>query len=71
MLTRIAGGRVIDPAANRDEIGDVWMSDGRISAPPSAGRRPDESHDATGKLVMAGAIDLHSHIAGANVNTAR
>jgi formylmethanofuran dehydrogenase subunit A len=71
MLTRIAGGRVIDPAANRDEIGDVWMSDGRISAPPSAGRRPDESHDATGKLVMAGAIDIHSHIAGANVNTAR
>ena len=26
---------------------------------------------STGKIVMAGAIDIHSHIAGANVNTAR
>jgi formylmethanofuran dehydrogenase subunit A len=71
MLTRIAGGRVIDPAANRDEIGDVWISDRRISAQPPAGSRPDENYDATGKVVMAGAIDIHSHIAGANVNTAR
>src|SRR5262249_47034041 len=71
MLTRIAGGRVIDPAANRDEIGDVWIRDGRIRAPPPAGTRPDEDYDATGKVVMAGAVDIHSHIAGANVNTAR
>jgi formylmethanofuran dehydrogenase subunit A len=71
MLTRIAGGRVIDPAADRDEIGDVWIRDGRISAAPTAGTRPDESYDASGKLVMAGGIDIHSHIAGANVNTAR
>ncbi len=71
MLTRIAGGRLIDPAANRDEIGDVWIRDGRITAAPAAGTRPDESYDASGKLVMAGGIDIHSHIAGANVNTAR
>jgi len=71
MLTRIAGGRVIDPVADRDEIGDVWIRDGRISAAPDAGTRPDESHDARGKVVMAGGIDIHSHIAGANVNTAR
>lgn len=71
MLTRIAGGRVIDPASERDEIGDVWMRDGRIIAPPAAGTRPDETYDAAGKVVMAGAIDIHSHIAGANVNTAR
>ena len=30
VLTRIAGGRVIDPAHGRDGIGDVWMRDGRI-----------------------------------------
>ena len=71
MLTRIAGGRVIDPATERDEVDDVWMRDGRIAAPPPAGTRPDETYDATGKVVMAGAIDIHSHIAGANVNTAR
>jgi formylmethanofuran dehydrogenase subunit A len=71
MLTRIANGRVIDPAADRDEIGDVWMRDGRISAAPSPDTRPDETYDAAGKVVMAGAIDIHSHIAGANVTTAR
>jgi formylmethanofuran dehydrogenase subunit A len=71
MLTRIGGGCVIDPANNRDEIGDVWIRDGRICAPPADGARADETYDATGKVVMAGAIDVHSHIAGAAVNTAR
>ena len=31
----------------------------------------DETYDVAGKIVMAGAIDIHSHIAGNNVNTAR
>lgn len=70
MLTRIAGGRVIDPANGHDGVGDVWISEGRIiEAPPSA--RADATYDASGKIVMAGAIDIHSHIAGWNVNTAR
>jgi formylmethanofuran dehydrogenase subunit A len=71
MLTRIAGGRVIDPASGRDEVGDVWIRDDRIAGPPPAATQPDEVYDAAGKIVMAGAIDIHSHIAGANVNTAR
>lgn len=70
MLTRIAGGRVIDPANNRDGVGDLWIRDGRIADGPQ-GVRPDETYDAAGKVVMAGAIDIHSHIAGWNVNTAR
>jgi len=70
MLTRIARGRVIDPANGRDEVGDIWMRDGRIVAPP-IGARADTTYDAAGKIVMAGAIDIHSHIAGWNVNTAR
>jgi formylmethanofuran dehydrogenase subunit A len=70
MLTRIAGGRVIDPANGRDEVGDVWVRDGRIvDAPASADA--DTTYNAAGKIVMAGAIDIHSHIAGWNVNTAR
>ena len=40
MLTRIAGGRVIDPAHERDGLGDVWIRDARIvdapNAPPDA-----------------------------------
>jgi formylmethanofuran dehydrogenase subunit A len=70
MLTRIAGGRILDPANGRDEVGDIWMRDGRIVEPPT-GARADATYDAAGKIVMAGAIDIHSHIAGWNVNTAR
>jgi formylmethanofuran dehydrogenase subunit A len=70
MLTRIAGGRIIDPANERDEVGDIWMRDGTIVEAP-IGARPDATYDAAGKIVMAGAIDIHSHIAGWNVNTAR
>ena len=67
---RIKGGRVIDPASSRDGIGDVWIGDGRITAPPADGHA-DETHDVSGKIVMAGGIDIHSHIAGGNINTAR
>ena len=69
MLTLIRNGRVIDPAHDCDGIGDVWIEGERIVSVP--GRTPDATHDATGKIVMAGAIDIHSHIAGANVSTAR
>ena len=70
MLMRIKGGRVIDPANDRDGTGDVWIGNGRIVAEP-AGARADETYDAAGKIVMAGAIDIHSHIAGTNVTAAR
>jgi len=70
MKTCIKGGRVIDPANRRDAIGDVWMEGGRIIAPPASGEA-DETFDASGLVVMAGGIDIHSHIASANTNTAR
>ena len=70
MLTRLKGGRVIDPANGRDAIADVWIRDGRIVEPPSHARA-DDTHDVTGRIVMAGAIDIHSHIAGWNENTGR
>ncbi len=70
MLIRIKGGHVIDPANGHDGIGDIWMRDGGIVEAPS-GAGPDATYDATGKVVMAGAIDVHSHIAGWSVNTAR
>ena len=46
------------------------MRDGQIVAPPAdgqGGRHPRRD----GQVVMAGGIDIHSHIAGGNVNTAR
>ncbi|WP_298955720.1 formylmethanofuran dehydrogenase subunit A [uncultured Methylobacterium sp.] len=70
MLTRIAGGRVVDPTAGRDAVGDVWIEDGRIVAPPE-GRAPDRTLDAAGCVVMAGGVEVHSHIAGGNVVLSR
>ncbi|MGH6863368.1 MAG: formylmethanofuran dehydrogenase subunit A, partial [Methylocella sp.] len=70
MLILLKGGRIVDPVNGRDEIADLWIEDGHIAVPPH-GRLADEVHDVSGKIVMAGAIDIHSHIAGGNVNTAR
>jgi formylmethanofuran dehydrogenase subunit A len=70
MLILLKGGRLIDPVNGRNETGDLWIENDRIVAAP-LGRLADEVHDVSGKIVMAGAIDIHSHIAGGNVNTAR
>lgn len=70
MLILLKGGRVVDPVHGRDEVGDLWIENNRIIAPP-AGRAADVTHDVSGRVVMAGAIDIHSHIAGGNVNCAR
>ncbi|MGF7162015.1 formylmethanofuran dehydrogenase subunit A [Rhodoligotrophos appendicifer] len=69
-MIRLKGGRIIDPVRSRDEIGDVWIDGGHIVAAPR-GAHAHETHDLAGRIVMAGAIDIHSHIAGGNVNTAR
>lgn len=71
MLTRLKGGHVVDPANGRDAAGDVFVEDGVVVEAPQAGREADETIDCTGLIVMAGAIDIHSHIAGGHVNTAR
>jgi formylmethanofuran dehydrogenase subunit A len=69
-MIRLAGGRIVDPAHGRDEIADLWLAQGRVVPAPPHGTSHD-SFDVSGCIVMAGAIDIHSHIAGANVNTAR
>ncbi|RUM96898.1 formylmethanofuran dehydrogenase subunit A [Pseudaminobacter arsenicus] len=70
MLTRITGGEIVDPVNGRIGQGDLWIEDETIVAAPVDGRA-DRTIDASGCVVMAGAIDIHSHIGGGNVNTAR
>ena len=70
MLILLKGGRIVDPVHHRDDVGDLWIENDRIIEPPH-GKQPDDVHDVSGKIVMAGAIDIHSHIAGGNVNSAR
>ena len=72
MTLKLEGGRIYDPANGRDgEVGDLYVEDGRIVAAPAGGAPADEVIDISGKVVMAGGIDLHSHIAGGKVNIAR
>ncbi|MBP5988972.1 formylmethanofuran dehydrogenase subunit A [Piscinibacter sp.] len=66
----IRGGRVVDPTNRVDALRDLVIRDGRIAA-PVAGEHYDESVDASGCVVMAGGIDMHTHIGGGKVNLAR
>ncbi|HET9699412.1 MAG TPA: amidohydrolase family protein, partial [Burkholderiales bacterium] len=70
-LIRLKGGRVYDPANGADgQVRDLWIRDGRI-VPAPVGERPDRDIDVSGRVVMAGAIDMHTHIGGGKVNIAR
>lgn len=72
MLRKLAGGRVYDPVNGIDgEVRDLYVRDGRIVDPPGSGEPVDEEIDLTGQVVMAGGIDLHTHISGGKVNLAR
>jgi dihydroorotase len=59
-ITRIANGRVIDPANNRDESADLWIADGKIIDPMPG--KETETIDAVGLIVAPGLIDIHVHL---------
>ncbi|MCE0482719.1 MAG: dihydroorotase [Methylacidiphilales bacterium] len=59
----IRGGRIIDPASGRDEVGDLLVEEGRIAAGTA---KPKDSSmpviDAKGLIVAPGLIDMHVHL---------
>lgn len=70
-LIRLKGGTVFDPANGIDgERRDLAIRDGRIVDVP-ANVPADNEYDATGMIVMAGGIDMHSHIGGGKTNLSR
>ena len=57
----IQNGRLLDPAAGRDQIADLYVNNGLICAP----FQPDSTTsiiDAGGKLVVPGLVDMHVHL---------
>jgi len=59
MTLLIKGGRVVDPASGRDEVGDVYVSDGKISGKKE---KADQTIDAKGLVVAPGLIDLSARL---------
>ena len=59
----ISGGRVIDPANKIDGLYDIGVKGSKIVALKKKIRNSKtKSYDATGKLVIPGMIDTHSHV---------
>jgi len=66
---RIKGGYVYDPLNGVDgDAMDVLISGGKVVEKVS---KDAKVIDAKGKLVMAGGVDVHSHIAGSKINIGR
>ena len=61
--TWISGGRVIDPANDRDAIGDIYAVEGKIVANLSAKEKKQAQQiNADGKVVCPGLVDIHTHL---------
>ncbi len=71
MLIKLSGAKVYDPANSvNGELRDVYVDGGKIVSPDS-GARVDKEYDLKGRVLMAGAIDPHTHIGGGKVTIAR
>lgn len=62
----ITNGRIIDPANNIDEVGNLSIVNGKIASVGGGEKRsefqPTSVHDATGLIVTPGLIDMHVHL---------
>jgi formylmethanofuran dehydrogenase subunit A len=67
-MLKIINGEVYDPANNiNGEVRTICIEKGQIVESVEEGR----TIDAAGMVVMPGGVDMHAHIAGPKVNTAR
>lgn len=61
-MIKITNGRIYDPKNGvNGERQDIYYENGRVTVPTDA---VTETFDASGCAVLAGGIDIHSHIAG-------
>ena len=59
----IQNARVIDPAAKRDAVGDLYVTDGKLVASLSAAeKKRAKKIDARGLVACPGLVDIHVHL---------
>ena len=69
---KLAGAKIVDPANGLDGVvGDLWVRDGKIVDAPTDPTANIKTLNLSGRVLMPGAVDMHCHIAGPKVNTAR
>ncbi len=72
MLIELKNAVVVDPLhALNGQRTSLYVSNGRFINPPREQVTCDRSIDLAGALVLAGGIDIHTHIGGGKVNLAR
>ena len=70
-MIKLEGGKVYDPANGIDgKLMDLYIEDGKLVR-PAAGKKVRREIGLNGSVVMAGGIDIHTHIGGGKVNIAR
>jgi dihydroorotase len=58
----IQNARVIDPAAKRDALGDLFVTDGKlVPSLSAAAKKRAKKIDATGLVACPGLVDIHVH----------
>ena len=60
--TLLKNGRIIDPASGRDEVGDLWIVEGRIADSAKASKSKFETVRCDGLVISPGLIDIHVHL---------
>ena len=70
-MIKLEGGRVYDPANGVDgKLMDLYIEDGKL-VKPAAGKKVRQVIGLNGSIIMAGGIDIHTHIGGGKVSIAR
>ena len=72
MLIQLKSGNVYDPHNKIFNVRkDIYIEDGSIVDKKHVSSKIDKVIDCRNKIVMPGAIDMHTHIGGGKVNIAR